>query len=157
MSGFADRFGREPEVRAQAPGRVNLIGEHTDYNGGFVLPTPIPRRTTVELAIRGDRRVRLASASVPPPDMVEYELGLEMRREDWADYARGATRILEQEGCALAGFDAFIASELPIGGGLSSSAALCVALQRALRERFALALDDVALARIAQRAENEFV
>ena len=158
MSGFERRFGRPPEVTAEAPGRVNLIGEHTDYNGGFVLPTPIPQRTQVVLAAREDREVRAASANLAGEAIASYALGGERRREDWIDYVQGVTHVLAGEHAArLRGFDAWIDSEVPLGSGLSSSAALEVALLRALRARFELPLADLAIARLAQRVENEFV
>lgn len=155
-SGFGRRFGREPEVLARAPGRVNLIGEHVDYNGGSVLPTVIPQCARVELAAREDGTVRAASVEAGG-SAVRYALGSEAPRGSWIDYAQGATRLLAVEGLRLTGFDACIQSDVPIGSGLSSSAALTVALLRALRERFRLSLDDLALARLAQRVENEFV
>jgi len=156
VSGFARRFGRPPETQARAPGRVNLIGEHVDYNGGSVLPTVIPQCASVELAAGEGRVVRLSSAEAGGSDL-RYELGDETPRGSWIDYAQGATRLLAVEGFAFGGFDACIRSDVPIGKGLSSSAALTVALLRALRDRFQLSLDDVALARLAQRVENEFV
>ena len=156
VSGFERRFGREAEITARAPGRVNLIGEHVDYNGGSVLPTVIPQCATVELAAREDRVVRLASMQAGGA-VERYGLGEETPRGTWIDYAQGATHLLAVEGFAFGGVDCCIRSDVPIGSGLSSSAALTVALLRALRERFQLALDDVALARLAQRAENEFV
>src|SRR5690242_2287398 len=141
-------------VSADAPGRVNVIGEHTDYNGGLVLPVAIPQRTTAAVAPRTDDRVRAASANVPGDGAVrEYRLGDERRDGTWLDYIQGVTRALATEGHRLRGFDVRIDSRVPIGSGLSSSAALEVAVLRALRAAFGLALDDVALARIGQRAE----
>jgi galactokinase len=158
MSRFEERFGRPPEVSARAPGRVNVIGEHTDYNGGSVLPTPIPQHARVELAARPGRSARVASASRPEPEgFVSFTLGEEERRGTWIDYVQGAARILASAGHPVHGFDAQISSDVPIGSGLSSSAALTVALLRALRSRFALPLDDVALALLAQKVETEFV
>jgi galactokinase len=154
---FAARFGASPDVDASAPGRVNLIGEHTDYNGGFVLPAVIPQRTTVTLARRDGRRVRLASDAFDSATVHAYELGSETRRGAWTDYVEGVTGVLREAGYRLGGFDALITSTVPVGSGLSSSAALLVATMRALREAFALDLDDVTLARLAQRAEVEFV
>jgi len=153
---FRTLFGRSPTVTAFAHGRVNLIGEHTDYNGGFVLPTPIPQRTRVELAPRVDRSVRAWSANAAS-DIVEYRLGAESPRRDWLDYLQGVTRVLLAEQHQLSGFDARIESEVPLGAGLASSAALEVSLARAVRDAFALPLDDLALALVGQRAENEFV
>ena len=141
---------------ALAPGRVNIIGEHTDYNDGYVLPTVLPRYTTVELVRRADDVVRVTSTGAADPPAVEFELGSETATGDWADYVRGVSHLLGRE-WRLHGFDAHIESDVPIGRGLASSAALTVALQRALRARFALPLDDLTIARIAQAVENDFV
>src|SRR5579859_44018 len=143
-------------VRTTAPGRVNLIGEHTDYNGGFVLPTAIPQRTSVELARRADDRVSARSANVPRPGI--FTLGQEARRGDWLDYVQGVTWAARQAGLTFSGFDLRITSDVPLGAGLSSSAALEVAVLRAIRQAFDLRdLDDVQLARLSQQAENDFV
>jgi galactokinase len=154
---FADLFGREPLVRADAPGRVNLIGEHTDYSGGFVLPLAIPQRTRIELAPRIGTLVRAWSAEIADGAVEEYRLGDEAPRKDWLDYAQGITQVLRQEGYGLRGFDLRIESDVPLGSGLSSSAALEVSLLRALREAFGLDLDDVGIALAGQKAENDFV
>jgi galactokinase len=153
---FAELFGRPPLVSADAPGRVNLIGEHTDYNGGFVLPLAIPQRTRVELAPRDDGRVRAWSANLPRP-AEEYRLGEEVSGRGWLDYVQGITQQLRLAGHKLGGFDLRVASDVPLGGGLSSSAALEVSLLRALREAFGLHLDDVGVALLGQKAENDFV
>ena len=141
-------------ARADAPGRVNLIGEHTDYNDGLVLPTAIPQRTYVEVTPRTDDRVAVSSEGYP---RVAYRLGAERRSGDWADHVRGVTWALVDSGVDIGGFDARIRSDVPAGAGLSSSAALEVALLRALRDAFSLALDDVPLALLAHRAESDFV
>jgi galactokinase len=156
MNDFQSLFGRAPAVTAEAPGRVNLIGEHTDYNGGFVLPSPIPQRSRVELAPRSDEVVRVWSANAGA-EVVEYRLGAETPGRDWLDYAQGVTRVLRAEGFALRGFDARIVSDVPLGSGLSSSAALDVSLMRALRSAFRLDLDDLRIALLGQRVENQFV
>ncbi len=112
-------------VEASAPGRVNIIGEHTDYNGGFVLPTVIPQRSHIALARRQDARVRAWSRETTgrtPP--AEYELGHETVRHDWLDYVQGITRVLLDAGYAISGFDVRIESDVPVGSGLSSSAAM---------------------------------
>ena len=153
---FHDLYGRGATCSGVAPGRVNLIGEHTDYNGGFVLPTVIPQRTTVELAPRGDRLVRAWSANIDEPP-ARYHLGSEARRGAWIDYVQGVTWVLSEAGHALCGADVRISSSVPLGSGLSSSAALEMALLRAFRAAFGLPIDDVPLARLGQRAENEFV
>ena len=154
---FTSLFGRPPDVRASAPGRVNLIGEHTDYNGGYVLPTVIPQRTHVELAPRGDGLVRVFSATVSRRTPFEYALGSEARCGKWTDYVQGITWVLRDAGFAIRGADIRIESAVPLGSGLSSSAALEIALLRAFREACGLQLEDVAMARLGQRAENEFV
>jgi galactokinase len=155
--GFAELYGRGPKTAAQAPGRVNLIGEHTDYNGGFVLPTPIPQRTGVELSPREDRLVRVWSENVLPGRPEEYRLGEEAAGRGWVDYVQGITAVLRLEGQPLGGFDARIASEVPLGAGLASSASLEIALLRALRDAFGLPLDDREMAVMGRKAENDFV
>jgi galactokinase len=142
-------------VHAAAPGRVNLIGEHTDYNGGFVLPTAIPQQTRVELRPRSDQQVTAHSANASPAG--RFALGQEQRAGTWFDYVQGVTWALREAGFRIAGFDVRIASDVPLGGGLSSSAALEVALLRAIRLAFDLQLPDADLARLGQRAENDFV
>ena len=153
-----DLFGREPEVSARASGRVNLIGEHTDYNGGFVLPAPIPQSTVAVIAARPDRQVRAWSAELSAGVALEqFELGREQRGRGWLDYVQGVTVALAGAGFRIDGFDVALRSTVPIGSGLSSSAALEVSLLRALRSRFGLALDDVTLARIGRAVETDFV
>ncbi len=156
MPDFPTIFGYPPTVTASAPGRVNLIGEHTDYNGGYVLPIAIPQRTLVALAAQRGRAVRVVSAGMDE-QVHEYTLGMENQSKSWLDYVQGVTWILRNDGHKLGGFDAWIRSEVPVGSGLSSSAALEVALLRALRDAFALPLDDLQLALLGQRVENEFV
>src|SRR2546428_3925322 len=150
---FGAVFGRVPDVVADASGRVNLIGEHTDYNGGLVLPTAIPQRTAAAVGRRDDSTVRAASVQLGG-DVAEYRLGEERRGRGWLDYVQGVTHVLRD---GLGGFDLLLDSQVPIGSGLASSAALEIALLRALRRAFGLALDDVRMALLGQRAENEFV
>ena len=155
---FEMRFGRRATFGARASGRVNLIGEHTDYNGGFVLPMAIPQHACVELALREDRTVRAFSADVGRGgEQQEYRLGEEAAGRGWLDYLQGVTWLLAAEGLRPAGFDVHISSSVPLGSGLSSSAALLVSLLRGLREALALPLDDVRLALWAQRVECDFV
>jgi galactokinase len=155
---FEQIFHRSASVVADAPGRVNLIGEHTDYNGGFVLPTVIPQRTRVELAPRDDRRARAWSAAFRVPQALQvFDVGLETPTRSWVDYLQGVTAGLIRRGHVLRGFDVRVDSTVPLGSGVSSSAALEVAFARALRTAFGLALDDVELATVGKWAENEFV
>jgi len=155
-SRFAGLFGRPPQCRAEAPGRVNLMGDHTDYNEGLAFPAAIPRRTTVELAPSSGKRVRAWSRDAGCRTE-EYALGAEKRGGGWLDHVRAATFVLAKVHPSIEGFDVRIASSIPPGSGLASSAALSVALLRALRDAFALPLDDLRIAALAREAENEFI
>jgi galactokinase len=146
----------EAVVRANAPGRVNLIGEHTDYNGGFVLPMPIPQRTRVELRRRGDGVARVSTATTDGPP-VTWKVGTEHPSGTWVDYVAGVFHAALAAGLPLDGTELSISSEVPLGSGLSSSAALEVAVLRALRAAYGWPADDVKLARLAHQAEVEFV
>lgn len=152
---FATAFGRAPEAVGRAPGRVNLLGEHTDYNDGYVLPTAVPLHTEVALARRDDGRVTVVSETLGEHD--GFSLGHEPRRGGFIDYVAGVTRALREHDQAIEGFDALVRSSVPVGSGLSSSAALAVALLRALRGRYGLPLDDVALAKLAHWGETRHV
>jgi len=153
---FSDLFGEAAVVTASSPGRVNLIGEHTDYNDGFVLPAALPLRTTVELRPRQDGTVRMWSAQYAKQQPQSFSLESITRAGDWTDYVRGITWVLLDHGLT-SGFDARVSSEIPLGSGLSSSAALLIATGRALRDAFHLSIVDLELARLAQRAEIDFV
>jgi galactokinase len=157
---FADTFGYPADGVWSAPGRVNLIGEHTDYNLGFVLPFAIDRRTTVALAKRADQTCRVASSF--------FDEIIECDRADlsptsvsgWAAYPLGVAWVLGQEAgdlSRLPGFDIYIRSSVPVGAGLSSSAALESAVAVALNDTWNLNFDRRALARAGRRAENEVV
>ena len=153
MSAFEAFYGAAPEAEASAPGRVNLLGEHTDYNDGFVLPIAIPQQTRVAMRRNGRPEFSLHAA----------ELGLSVRftlaqppAEHFASYVFGCLVLAREQGTAISPLDIHVASEVPIGVGLSSSAALEVATLRCLRQLLGLALDDVQIARLAQRAEIEF-
>ena len=152
-----------------APGRVNLIGEHTDYNDGFVFPFAIEYRTTVHLTTRADGRIRVASTFAAGEDAVEVALadlaGLFPARRDeiveWARYPLGvAWALLQATGAdpaSVAGVDLSFTSDVPVGAGLSSSAAIEGATSAALNDVWGLELDRVALAQAGRRAENEAV
>jgi galactokinase len=142
-------------VAADAPGRVNLIGEHTDYHEGYVLPMVIPQRTHVQLTPRDDREVHARSTAFAGAG--RYELGRESRQHGWIDYVQGVTHALASHGFVVGGFEAEISSTVPTGAGVSSSAALTVSLLRALRLAFALPLDAIEIARVARAAETDFV
>jgi len=153
---FASYFGTPPAHKASAPGRVNLIGEHTDYNGGFCLPTVLPLRTQVWLAPRSDRTVRLAS-DAQEGKVESYTIGEEKPNGTWVDYVAGLTWALTHDGRRRDGFDMLIASDVPVGKGLSSSAALEVAALRGLRSLASLRLSDLDVALLAHTAETQFV
>jgi galactokinase len=155
---FVSLFQRPPDAAASAPGRVNLIGDHTDYNGGYVLPMVLPQHTSIELATRDDRTVRAWSAAVESGDaLVEYQIGHEQPHRHWSDYVMAVTAVLVRDHHHLPGLDLRLTTSVPLGAGLSSSASLLVALLRALATAVPLGLSDLDVARIAHRAETEFV
>ncbi|MBK9129407.1 MAG: galactokinase [Phycisphaerales bacterium] len=153
---FTERFGHAPVVVARAPGRVNLIGEHVDYNDGLVLPIALEQSTHV--------------AAAPRSDGVAWAVSLKLGREhtwsmsqweptsgaEWTAYVAGVTRLLAERGGAPRGFDLLIDSDVPVGGGLSSSAALELATTLALAHLAGLRLSPVELARLAHEAERRY-
>ncbi len=153
---FEQHFGRRPGVVARAPGRVNIIGEHTDYNAGLVLP----------FAIR--QSVQIAAGATAGSEITVHSLGLEQtaafpttvddpsRRDTWQNYLRGVCRGLRRRGVAVGGAELLIGGDLPIGGGLSSSAALCVATALALLKLVGAELSKLEIAKLAREAEHEF-
>ena len=164
LEAFARAFLGAPDVVTRAPGRVNLIGEHTDYNDGFVLPMAINYDVRLAARARPDRLVRLYSAAFDDADVFHLD---DVRHSTiaWSQYLRGVVDILQREGYTLRGMDAAIYGNIPIGAGLSSSAALELAAITAFRYLNGLdsatatgqALDRVQAALLCQRAENEFV
>jgi galactokinase len=154
---FRAEFGGAPDVIARAPGRVNLIGEHTDYNDGFVLPVAIDRDVRIALRRRLDNQVHLLAASFGRRSVFDVEDIQHSAKERWSNYERGVVLMLMRQGHRLGGFDAVVEGEVPAGAGLSSSAAVEVATATGLKAIFALDVDEVALALLCQRAENEFV
>jgi len=153
---FRAAYGERP-VLVQAPGRVNLIGEHTDYNEGFVLPAAIGFQTQIAIARRGDRRLRVASENYGEP--VEFDLDdmPASARGHWSDYVAGVVRLLDRVLGKLPGANALMNGNVPQGAGLSSSASLEVAMCQAMLEISGKTLDGVRVAELCQRAENEFV
>lgn len=150
---FRDRFGGDPEFVVRAPGRVNLIGEHTDYNDGFVLPMAIDRSVWIALRTRDDRVVRIVSSGHRE---TEFDLdGLVPGIDGWAEYIKGVAWSTGSVG--LSGWDGAVASDIPIGAGLSSSAALEVAATIVFASVSGEQWDPIASALAAQRAENEWV
>ena len=153
---FRKRFGSEPRL-FRAPGRVNLIGEHTDYNDGFVLPMAIQQSTTVAAAKRPDRLVRVFSVNIRKGAEFDLDSPGPRCRGIWLDYVEGVAQALLTRAPALSGADLVIQSEVPIGGGLSSSAALEMSVGTALLGISGLELDKVSLALSGQESEHNYV
>jgi galactokinase len=154
---FEGRFPGDPPRFFQAPGRVNLIGEHTDYNDGFVLPVAIDRQVLVAARARTDAEVRLWSTHFQQGSAFSLQDIAPDPAAPWSNYVRGVAFVLQREGFALRGMDAVIAGDVPIGSGLSSSAAMEVATAVAFCGLSSLHIAPVDLALYCQRAENEFV
>ena len=153
---FESRFGGRPEVIASAPGRVNIIGEHTDYNGGQVLPIAINRRTYIAVRPASQaNRSRVCSSS--QSSVGEFDARSPKRDGVWWDYISGVCATLRAVNVDVPQFDAAVDSDVPPGAGLSSSAALEVATTQALLALSGRSLDKKELALVAWRAENEFV
>lgn len=160
LDAFSAAFGGAPALVARAPGRVNLIGEHTDYNDGFVLPCAINFDTMVAIAPRADAEVHVAAADFGgATDRFSLAGAIDHHPHGgWADYVRGVLAMLREAGMPATGANVALAGNVPRGAGLSSSASLEVALAFALRHLHRLDhLDNTALALLAQRAENSFV
>jgi galactokinase len=155
---FREKFSPDPQPRLfRAPGRVNLIGEHTDYNDGFVLPAAIDYQVVVAARVRDDARINVYALDFEQWDHFDLHSITRRRKNAWSNYIRGAAWSLQQDGHALVGMDAVIAGNVPIGAGLSSSAAIEVATGYTLLRLGKVEVDRVALALAAQRAENDFV
>jgi len=153
---FSRRFGGEPEVVVRAPGRVNLIGEHTDYNQGFVLPMAIDRFVNMVVRARVDERVILRSSDLN--DEGSFSLGgLGDPSREWIDYVRGVAWALKETGKSLSGFEGVVSGNVPVGAGLSSSAAIELAAARAFASFSGFFWDPVEIARASQRAENRWM
>jgi galactokinase len=146
---YEERFGDEPELLASAPGRINLIGEHTDYNGGFVLPCAVGRRVAVAVGHGGNE--------LYSTDFDEARPAGGEKDSSWADYPRGVVWAIREAGGEVGSFRAVFAGDVPLGSGLSSSAAIEAATALALDALFGLNMDRKELAVLCQRAENEFV
>jgi galactokinase len=152
---FAERFGGEPRI-FRAPGRVNLIGEHTDYNDGFALPAAIDLYTWIAVAPRDDETLHVFSANLNQTAEIDLREKHPSSRNHWSDYIHGAALMLQTSGVQLRA-NLAIHSDVPSGSGLSSSAALEVAAAHALLANSNRALEKLNIAKLCQRAENEFV
>ncbi|MFE7516886.1 galactokinase [Streptomyces sp. NPDC057540] len=157
-AGFEALYGAAPDGVWAAPGRVNLIGEYTDFNDGFVLPLALPHTAVAAVSRRDDGVLRLHSADIGGGVVQLSADALEpLSGGGWAAYPAGVVWALREAGHPVTGADVHLASTVPTGAGLSSSAALEVVTALALNDLFGLGLSRPELARIAQRAENAFV
>ena len=154
---FERIYNDEPEIISSAPGRINIIGEHTDYNRGYVLPAAIDRSVQFLAKRRGDDKISVWSETFQEKKafaLHDYRISDNNR---WIDYVKGIFWVLEQEGHSLGGVDGFITGDIPIGSGLSSSAAMEISIIKALDKIFSLSLSGEQMAVLSQRAENDFV
>lgn len=156
---FKDSFGYTATDTLQAPGRVNLIGEHTDYNDGFVLPCAIDYQTVIACAKRDDRQVRVVAVDYEnQQDIFSLDEDISSLKEPmWANYVRGVVKHLQKRDASFGGVDMVISGNVPQGAGLSSSASLEVAVGTVFRQLYQLPLDGAAIAVNGQEAENQFV
>ena len=154
---FQKTFGSAPDVTVRAPGRVNLIGEHTDYNDGFVLPAAIDRAIEFGARRRKDRVVR--AYSIDFQEQVEFSLeAIEKDNEHaWSNYLRGVLKFLQEDGHSFTGIDVAFGGNVPREAGLSSSAAVEVGAVALSMRLFDIELDPLEVVRLARRAENDFV
>jgi galactokinase len=157
MAAFGQHWGAQPEIWCRAPGRVDLMGSHTDYNLGLVLTLPIDRDTWIAARPRADRMVRLFSLNLDACSTFDLDQLTPAPGRAWCNYARGVASVLQAEGLALRGLDAVIHSTVPVGGGLSSSAALECAVATLFEALGGWRLDPIRKALLCQRAENAFV
>src|SRR5262245_24241860 len=153
---FEQIFKQTPAIYC-APGRVNLIGEHTDYNEGFVMPAAIDFSSRIAIASRADRRIRIHSENFHETAEVGLDQPPAHGRGHWSDYPIGVALKLEETGQRLRGANILVRTEVPLGSGLRSSAAIEVAIAYALLDVAGVNIDRLKLAKICQQAENEFV
>jgi galactokinase len=152
VEAFRAAFGADPQTVWHAPGRVNLIGEHTDYNDGFVLPFAVPWGVTAAITPRADRTIRLLSLQSPDSEPITIE-----RHDDSTGWARYVVGVFAMLGDRVAGADVAVDGDVPQGAGLSSSAALEVSIAGALNDLHGLGMTPMEIALLSQRAENDFV
>jgi galactokinase len=152
-----EEYDQDPEIIAVAPGRINLIGEHTDYNQGFVFPMAIDSYVRAAASRRKDQHLRFFSADFKDRKRASIN-NLRFKKEDrWANYPKGVISVLLSKGYALGGLNLTFQGEVPLGVGLSSSAALEMSSALAVQQLFRLGLSGIQLATLAQEAENSFV
>ena len=156
---FVEQFEQQPDLLVRAPGRVNLIGEHTDYNDGFVLPCAIDYETCVAIGLRSDNLVHVIAADYGNQrDLFDLDKPIPHHPDQrWSDYIRGVVKHLQERGHALRGLNLVVSGNVPQGTGLSSSASLEVAIGQAFKEALGLSISQAEIALNGQQAENQFV
>ncbi len=155
LSKFLQLFGDKPELAVRAPGRVNLIGEHTDYNDGFVLPVAVDKSITIAARGRQDQQVSLYSLNFN--QMASFSIDDFRKDGSWADYPKGVIQEYRKLGEQVSGFDAVVYGDIPVGAGLSSSAAFEVATAYLLAKLNRIEIEPEEMVRLCQRAENLYV
>ncbi|MCP4363648.1 MAG: galactokinase [Chloroflexi bacterium] len=153
---FIDEFGEAPAFTVHAPGRVNLIGEHTDYNGGFVLPLALPYAVWIALRPRDDGQVRVRSLDFEETAVFSLN-NLQYHPTNWDEYVKGMAWALQEDGYALSGWEGVMVGDVPIGTGLSSSAALEIVTARAFQTVSDFVWDSKAMALAGQATENKWI
>src|ERR1043165_8740637 len=153
---FRTRYGSPARI-FRAPGRVNLIGEHTDYNDGYVMPVAIDLAVWIAIASRDDRKLVIHSINFSESAEISLQDGSRPAQRQWSDYIQGVAVNLEKVGYRLRGANLLVRGDVPIGSGLSSSAAIEVASALALLANSGFSMDRVELAQLCHRAENQFV
>lgn len=153
---FRERFGAQPAAVSSAPGRVNVIGEHTDYNGGFVLPMAVDRRICVAFRKRTDRVLQVYSGDFGESFDRDIDDGF-LKSGNWSDYVSGSLEVVKERGVEVPGLDVAVAGDVPVGAGLSSSAAFEVACVNAFLHAAGADWEKLHVIKAAQRAENHYV
>ena len=157
---FKEVFGKDAEQQFFAPGRVNLIGEHTDYNGGNVFPCAIDKGTYGLVSKRADRTFRMYSENFADLGVMEFTLDelVNDKKHDWANYPKGVIKMFVEEGFKIdSGFDFLVSGNIPNGAGLSSSASIEMLTGIVLKDLFHLSIDPIAMALLGKKVENLFI
>ncbi len=154
---FIKQFAAEPQLLVRAPGRINLIGEHTDYNGGFVLPAAIDKAIWLAASPRPDGRFAFFAADLGEQYLSESNTPVFQQKKSWANYLLGVVSEAQRDGLNIGGLNVAFGGDVPLGAGLSSSAALESGMMFALDNIFGLGLSRMDIVRLAQRGENNFV
>ncbi|HEX67618.1 MAG TPA: galactokinase, partial [bacterium] len=154
---YQEIFGKEPEILVRAPGRVNLIGEHTDHEGGYVFPIAVGRYVYCLGSKREDGKLKIYSFNYDQFVEVDLKKIAYSHQFPWANYIFGVVKNLKEEGIEISGVEMLVGGDVPIGGGLSSSAALEISVATFLQKLSKTTLNPLEVVKLAQKAENEFV